>query len=112
MRKYKGTYKIPIKKHTKVRRPISNYVALSKWHDIYGINNNPLVQDIKRGLENPLDIEQVIVDKTQVVINAIFEDLTEQTRYSSRESYNNGLKKELNILQSKSLLERMKARFK
>lgn len=48
------TTNIRIHKHTKVRRPISNYVALSKWHDIYGINNNPLVQDIKRGLENPL----------------------------------------------------------
>lgn len=57
MRKYNGSYTIPIKKHTKVRRPKSKWKL---WvfpyqpilNKVEGVN---YVQDISIGLEDPLD---------------------------------------------------------
>lgn len=51
MRKYNGSYTIPIKKHTKVRRPMSaNWLAVESGTGTVGL----VVQDISKGLENPL----------------------------------------------------------
>lgn len=57
MRKYNGVYKIPIKKHTKVRRPKSIYhtiiISPREWlTQSFGVE--PIVKDISIGLENPL----------------------------------------------------------
>lgn len=55
-RKYNGVYKLPIKKHTKVRRP------MSRWKILLNIGTPVLfrigisVNDISIGLENPLDL--------------------------------------------------------
>lgn len=67
IRKYNGVYKLPIKKHTKVRRPESKY-RIAIWgdnHSSQSIHDTGLVKDISKGLENPLT-----TDRLQRDINA------------------------------------------
>ena len=54
IRKHNGVYKLPIKKHTKVKRPKSKYVV---WGAMRIQPDNGVVasRDITTGLENPLD---------------------------------------------------------
>lgn len=67
IRKYKGSYTIPIHKHTKVRRPKSKWVTnifanYEVGDSLYFGHLTPIkvgdyvvkVQDISKGLENPL----------------------------------------------------------
>ena len=55
------TTNIPIKKHTPKRRRPSRWILYEPWwgcpEPIGGV-----VQDIKRGLENPINVEAVAVD--------------------------------------------------
>lgn len=67
IRKYNGVYKLPIHKHTPVRRPKSKWKL---WvfpyqpilNKVEGVN---YVQDISKGLENPLDARtwEVVFDE-------------------------------------------------
>lgn len=71
IRKYNGVYKLPIKKHTKVRRPRSHWNVYTTYYipsgkpytPVYENGSNfptePLVQDISKGLENPLWCEHI-----------------------------------------------------
>lgn len=138
MRKYKGTYKIPIKKHTKVRRPMSKYIVSTKGdvlfcsvtHRIISGRMIPVgaVQDIKRGLENPIwcngiyqGEELLRISRDGFAPKQQKGDLKSIDEWSKDwadawyETLNERIEHTNNLFgepKPKSLLERMKARFK
>ena len=86
-RKYNGVYKLPIKKHTKVRRP------MSRWQLEYMLfENNPVlisntlkmsvppikVNDISIGLENPLNLVPPFVPFENDIMGAWGKDMEKQ----------------------------------
>ena len=118
-RKYNGVYKLPIKKHTKVRRP------MSRWQLEYMLfENNPVlisntlkmsvppikVNDISIGLENPLNLVPPFVPFENDIMGAWGKDMEKQW-YDNMKS----VKEEDfgRLFEDKpSLLTRVKERFK
>lgn len=75
MRKYNGSYTIPIKKHTKVRRPMSRWqvnvrggfgaIRASSFEEL--TNYTAPVTDLSIGLENPLDLRELFKDVPYII---------------------------------------------
>lgn len=94
IRKHNGVYKLPIHKHSRVRRP------MSRWQLEYMLfENNPVlisntlkmsippikVQDISIGLENPLDLKWPLkkmpyMMKQEFLTPKEFEEMTKQQK--------------------------------
>ena len=74
MRPYKGTYKIPIHKHTRVRRPQSDWLIYLDIPISFGNRYpyNPMfVQDITTGLEEPLKLTEYIDEANYIKLEDI-----------------------------------------
>jgi len=67
IRKHNGVYKLPIKKHTKVKRPVSKYRIGISYYNTY-THDLDLVQDICGGLENPLSLKPVDFNLSNMLI--------------------------------------------
>ena len=74
MRPYKGTYKIPIHKHTKIRLPQSDWLIYLNIPASFGNKYpyNPMfVQDITTGLEHPLYLINYIDEANHIKLEDI-----------------------------------------
>lgn len=103
---------IPIKKHTKVRRPVSRYITyimLGTYNvpfDLEGNSPLTLVQDIRK-LENPLNLKYI----SEKLLNEIIEPLKQQKGdwKEWHEDMKRSVKEQEEFYEKhKSLLERMR----